>query len=63
MISDYRRGLAWKAGHKAARAGNTATANNRQRGTIYYDDWADGWREGDLAAPPIGDVVTEEGVK
>jgi hypothetical protein len=41
-MSDYRRNLAWRAGHKAALANKTLAANNRQEGTIFYDDWCDG---------------------
>ena len=44
-VSDYRRNLAWFAGVKAALAGKPVTANNRQNGTIYFDDWHDGWLE------------------
>ncbi len=47
MTSDYRRQQAFAAGKKAALAGKPDTANNRQRGTIYFDDWADGWGEGE----------------
>ena len=46
MVSDYRRNQAWKAGNKAAKAGKPRSTNNRQRGTIYYDDWCDGYEEG-----------------
>lgn len=45
-MSDYRRSLAWKAGRKAAIAGKSENANNRQSGTIFYDDWCDGWNDG-----------------
>jgi hypothetical protein len=45
-MSDYRREQAWQAGKKAALAGEAETANNRERGTIFFDDWADGWNEG-----------------
>jgi len=41
-ISEYRRTLAWKAGHKAALDGKPRDKNNHQRGTIYFDDWMDG---------------------
>tara|TARA_Y100000114_G_scaffold153717_2_gene174266 strand:- start:28690 stop:28878 length:189 start_codon:yes stop_codon:yes gene_type:complete len=45
-VSDYRRQQAWVAGNKAGKAGLPSDRNNRQRGTIFYDDWADGWEEG-----------------
>ena len=45
-VSDYRRSLAYKAGHKAALAGKLRTANNREPCTIYADDWYDGHNEG-----------------
>ena len=46
-MSNYRRRRAWEAGKKAALAGKPKTANNRERGTIFYDDWCDGWNEGE----------------
>ena len=46
-ISEYRCILAFKAGRKARLAGKPITANNRERGTVYYDDWWDGWNEED----------------
>ena len=46
-MSDYRRHLAWNAGYKAGQAGKPREKNNRQPGTIFYDDWADGWEDGD----------------
>ena len=46
-MSDYRRQQAWTAGNKAGKAGKPRESNNRQRGTIFYDDWADGWEEAD----------------
>jgi hypothetical protein len=42
-VSDYRRGLAFKAGEKAARASKSRETCDRQRGTIYFDDWQDGY--------------------
>lgn len=42
-MNDYRRGQAYLSGTKAARRGKPETANNRERGTIYFDDWWDGW--------------------
>lgn len=50
-ISDYRRELAFKAGKKAGQSGKPETANKRQRGTIYFDDWWDGWNEGQRVKP------------
>lgn len=43
---EHRRRLAYTAGRKAALAEKSRDKNNRQRGTIFYDDWADGWDEG-----------------
>lgn len=42
-VSEYRRNQAWNAGAKARREGKPEAANNRQPGTIYYDDWHDGY--------------------
>lgn len=50
-VSEYRRRQAWFAGRKAAEANKPKTACNRQRGTIYYDDWMDGWLEIDCRRP------------
>jgi hypothetical protein len=44
-VSEYRRGQAFAAGRKAATEGKPRTACNRQCGTIYYDDWMDGYEE------------------
>lgn len=44
-MSQYRRKQAWEAGVKAAREGKPATACNRQRGTIFYDDWHDAYEQ------------------
>jgi hypothetical protein len=49
-MSDYRRRLAYQAGRKAALSGKPETANNREWGTIYFDDWADGWQSARKAA-------------
>ncbi len=57
-MSEYRRRLAYLAGKKAGLKGSPETANNRQRGTIFFDDWSDGWSDGDrarAAARPAGD--------
>jgi len=42
-ISEYRCEQAWNAGVKAALAEKKRSSNNRQPGTVYYDDWADGY--------------------
>ena len=42
-VSDRRRNLAWLAGERAARQGKPASSCDRIRGTIYYDDWMDGF--------------------
>lgn len=47
VISNYRSRLAFKAGRKARQLGKPSTANNREPGTVYYDDWWDGWNEED----------------
>jgi hypothetical protein len=47
VISDYRSRLAYRAGKKAREQGKPATANNRERGTVYYDDWWAGWNDED----------------
>ena len=41
--SNMLRKRAWEAGRDAATAGKAETANRRQRGTIYFDDWFDGF--------------------
>jgi len=41
--SNTLRKRAWEAGRDAATAGKAETANRRQRGTIYFDDWFDGF--------------------
>lgn len=51
-MSEHRRRLAFKAGKKAALNGKPETENNRQRGTIFFDDWYDGWAEGERERPP-----------
>jgi hypothetical protein len=42
-MSEYRRQLAWKAGAKAWRDGKPKSSCTRQRGTIFWDDWHDGF--------------------
>ena len=42
-MTEHRRKQAWDAGAKAAREGKPRTACNRQRGTIFFDDWQDGY--------------------
>ena len=46
-VSDYRRNLAYNAGKKARQQNKPTSANNRQEGTIYADDWWDGWNDED----------------
>ena len=48
-MSDYRRMQAAKAGYKAALEGRPRSVCNRQRGTIFFDDWHDGYNEGERA--------------
>lgn len=55
-VSEHRRHLAWNAGQKAFEAGKPKTANNRQRGTIYYDDWSDGWNDARNKAEGLTDA-------
>jgi hypothetical protein len=43
MSPEYRCHLAAKAGAKAARAGKPRASNNRERGTMFYDAWMDGY--------------------
>lgn len=40
---DHRCRLAWRAGVKAAEAGKPMSSNNRPIGTVFYDDWCDGY--------------------
>lgn len=40
---EHRCRLAWRAGIKAAEAGKHFRTNNRPRGTVFYDDWCDGY--------------------
>lgn len=42
-VSKYRRGLAWRAGVRAHQQGRTRETCDRPRGTIYFDDWQDGF--------------------
>lgn len=49
-MSDYRRRLAFQHGKAAALRGKPETSCNRQPGTIFYDDWHDGYREGQVVA-------------
>jgi len=61
MVSEYRRGQAWRAGKKAFESGKPKSANNRERGTIYYDDWWDGWNHAyNVSEGSTGYVVLEE---
>lgn len=45
-MSEYRRTQAFQAGRRAGLAGRPEETNNRRRGTIFFDDWQDGWNEG-----------------
>ena len=55
-ISEHRRRMAWTAGKKAALSGKPRDTNNRTRGTIYFDDWADGWDEGERERKGIRNI-------
>lgn len=44
-MSDYHRRKAWQAGNKAFRDGLPRSACTRPQGTIYYDDWHDGYND------------------
>lgn len=57
MVSVYRRHLAWEAGRKAAMTDRPETANNRFPGTIFYDDWCDGYQAGKREREANGDKV------
>ena len=45
-VSDHRRNLAWLAGDRAARQGKSRETCTRMPGTIYFDDWHDGYENG-----------------
>ena len=45
-VSEYRRMLAARAGRKAALAGKKRASCDRERGTIYWDDWCSGYDDG-----------------
>lgn len=49
-VSDYRRGQAWKAGKAAHQRGKPRASCKRQRGTIYFDDWHDGYNDSENEA-------------
>lgn len=42
-MSEYQRIQASNAGMKAFREGKSSSACDRPRGTIFYDDWQDGY--------------------
>lgn len=42
-MSDYHSHKAWLAGRDAALAQRPKSSCRRTRGTIYYDDWHDGY--------------------
>lgn len=46
-VSEHRRHLAYHAGQVAAMAGKSREKCNRQPGTIYFDDWHDGFNSGE----------------
>jgi hypothetical protein len=46
-VNEYRRAKAWMAGKEAALEGASRTSCNREAGTIYFDDWHDGFDEGE----------------
>ncbi len=50
-VSDYRRRLAFLAGMKACRNGKARSKCNRSEGTIYFDDWHDGYSEEEQRQP------------
>ncbi len=50
MVSASRRDLAWTAGYNAQLAGKSREACNRQPGTIYFDDWHDGYNHAENTA-------------
>lgn len=52
-MSEYRRIQAYQAGRKAALAGKRVEVCNRQRGTIFYDDWHDGFWDGEREAASL----------
>lgn len=54
MIGEaVKRAAAHRAGKAAALAGKSTLSHGPQieRGTIFYDDWCDGYREGELKNP------------
>lgn len=50
-----KRASAHRAGKAAALAGKSSLSHpdDIQRGTIFYDDWCDGYREGERANPTL----------
>ena len=46
-VSSQRRAQAWNHGEAAALAGKTEHANKQTPGTIYFDDWLDGFADGE----------------
>lgn len=45
-VSNELRESAWQAGNQAAREGKPKDGGGWIRGTIYFDDWHDGYDEG-----------------
>lgn len=56
-MSNYRRRKAWEAGVKAFREGKGEHTNNRQPGTIFSDDWHDGWNDEQNKQPSYKDPM------
>jgi hypothetical protein len=52
-MSEYRRLLAYRAGRKAALNRRDRSTCKRTPGTIYFDDWHDGFDE---LRPPSGET-------
>lgn len=44
-MSDILRHKAWTSGNKASKAGKKVTSCRYKQGTIYYDDWCDGFND------------------
>ena len=46
-MSGRRREQAWQAGHNARLKCKPRTSCDRRLGTIFYDDWQDGYNDAD----------------
>jgi hypothetical protein len=53
-VNDCLRSLAYAAGRDAAENGLGRDSCNRIRGTIYFDDWIDGFEEAENMLPLVG---------